>query len=164
MKLDNISIRISSLNNVDQGIIIKEARKAKGLTQTQLAELINNYVAAEPVDVKKVSKWETGKINKIEPEYKEAIYNILDLNPSNFCTYSLQLYDSEKYIDYVEVQDAIEFLDFVINKNTSPKIHILTVNDFNNKSKEHLDYTKSTIRENLYQFIKHKENLIETSR
>ena len=55
MKLDNISIRISSLNNVDQGIIIKEARKAKGLTQTQLAELINNYVAAEPVDVKKVS-------------------------------------------------------------------------------------------------------------
>ena len=105
-----------------------------------------------------------GKLIKIEPEYKEAIYNILDLNPSNFCTYSLQLYDSEKYIDSVEVQDAIDFLDFVISKNTSQKFNIPTVNDFNNKSKEHLDYTKSTIRENLYQFIKHKENLIETSR
>ena len=56
MRLQNIAIRISQLNSVDQGNVIKNARKAKGLNQTQLAELISQSTSAEAVDVKKVSK------------------------------------------------------------------------------------------------------------
>ena len=159
MRLQNIAKRISKLNSVDKGNVIKEARKKHGLTQTQLAELISRSTNIEAVDVKKVSKWETGKIAKIEPENESAIYEILGLNASNFCTYGLQLERSEEYIDDLEIQDAIEFLDFIISDIRTRKSKNLKVGQL--KAEEHLKFTKTTLREHLFQFLKERERIVE---
>ena len=162
MNLANIAIKISSLSSVDQGNVIKEARKKHGLTQTQLAELISQSTSAEAVDVKKVSKWETGKIAKIEPENKSAIYEILGLNASDFFTYGLQLERSEEYIDDLEIQDAIEFLDFIISDIRTRKSKNLKVGQL--KAEEHLKFTKTTLREHLFQFLKDRERIVEENK
>ena len=162
MKLQNIAIRISQLNSVDQGNVIKEARKKQGLTQTQLAELISQSTNAEAVDVKKVSKWETGKIAKIESENRSAIYEILGLNASDFCTYWLQLERSEEYIDTLEIQDVIEFLDFIISDICTRKSENLKVGQLN--PEEHLNFTKMTLREHLFQFLKERERIVEENK
>ena len=159
MRLQNIAKRISKLNSVDKGNVIKEARKKHGLTQTQLAELISRSTNIEAVDVKKVSKWETGKIAKIEPENESAIYEILGLNASNFCTYGLQLERSAEYIDDLEIQDAIEFLDFIISDIRTRKSKNLKVGQL--KAEEHLKFTKTTLREHLFQFLKERERIVE---
>lgn len=164
MKTNNITLRFSSLNSTEQGQVIKIARKTKGLNQAQLVNLISQSNAEEHIDVKKLSKWETGKINRIEDKYKEAIYKALDLNENSFFSHSLVLDHGSEYINKVDIQDAIELLDFIISKVRFSDTESITVEDsqktFNDA--ERLSYTKNTLREYLYQFIKEKENELNT--
>lgn len=162
MKTKNIILKLTSLNSTEQGQVIKNARKAKGLNQSQLIKLISQSDDIESIDVKKLSKWETGKINRIEDKYKNAICQSLDLKDHNFFSYSLVLNSGNEYIDKADIQDTIEFLDFVISKVRLQESSSITVTESKKSytDVERLSHTKNTLREYLYQFIKEREETL----
>ena len=71
------------MNNYITGKIIKELREKQGLTQLELAEIIN-------VSDKAVSKWETGKglpdITLIEPLAKALKVSVIELMNGEYIT------------------------------------------------------------------------------
>ena len=150
---------ISSLNGVNQGLLIKNARKKMGLNQTELAELITRELPTSNVDTKKISKWETGIITKIDAECLDVICKILDISLSDFFPTNLRFIQADQYLKYQEVRDAIDFLDFVITSVRERETPSVVVHEL--PPREALTLTKTSMHEHLFQFLKERELQVE---
>ena len=155
----NIEQRLTNLDSVAQGLLIKNARKNKGLSQTDLAELITKELPNSTVDTKKISKWETGIITKIDPDCLDAICNILDIDINEFTPFNLRLINAHQYLKYQEVRDAISFLDFVISSVRERETLSVVVGEL--PPRESLTLTKTSMHEHLFQFLKERELQVE---
>ena len=65
-------------NAIKIGLKIKQARKQKGLTQTELAAILGLKKAA-------ISKYEKGQIKKIPFVIRAILVKVLDLNYQDLC-------------------------------------------------------------------------------
>ena len=123
--------KFEKLTPKERGKILQDRRKAKGLSQSDLAveisSLINNgtcYYQPELVelanevigDTKKISEWETGRIKKIPDNYLEVWKLVLGMNQDKIFEKLVLPVITREDFDSPYVQLAVEFLEYVLTK------------------------------------------------
>lgn len=70
--LDDPRLSVKAASSSLTSRLIRDKRRAKGLTQADVARALN-------IDYRKISDWESGRIKNVPPQYKEQLFAFLGI-------------------------------------------------------------------------------------